>query len=36
MTIKAYDAQASHQPLESMDITQRAAGAHDVQIDVFF
>jgi alcohol dehydrogenase (NADP+) len=36
MTIKAYGAQASDQPLESMDITRRAPGGHDVQIDVAF
>jgi alcohol dehydrogenase (NADP+) len=36
MTIKAYGARASDQPLESMDITRRAPGAHDVQIDVAY
>ena len=36
MTIKAYGAQASDQPLESMDITRRAPGAHDVQIDIAY
>jgi alcohol dehydrogenase (NADP+) len=36
MTIKAYGAQASDQPLESMDITRRTPGAHDVQIDVAY
>ena len=36
MTIKAYGAHASDQPLESMDITRRAPGAHDVQIDVAY
>ena len=36
MTIKAYGAQASDQPLESMDIIRRAPGAHDVQIDVAY
>jgi uncharacterized zinc-type alcohol dehydrogenase-like protein len=36
MTIKAYGAQAADQALESMDITRRAPGAHDVQIDIAF
>lgn len=36
MTIKAFGAQASDQPLKSMDITRRAPGAHDVQIDVAY
>jgi uncharacterized zinc-type alcohol dehydrogenase-like protein len=36
MTIKAYGAQASDQPLESMDITRRAPGAQDVQIDIAY
>jgi uncharacterized zinc-type alcohol dehydrogenase-like protein len=36
MTIKAYGAQASDRPLESMDITRRAPGAHDVQIDIAY
>ena len=36
MTIKAYGAQASDQPLASIDITRRAPGAHDVQIDIAF
>ena len=36
MTIKAYGAQASDQPLESIDITRRAPGAHDVQIEIAY
>jgi uncharacterized zinc-type alcohol dehydrogenase-like protein len=36
MTVKAYGAAASDQPLESMDITRRAPGPHDVQIDIAF
>ncbi|MDX3895438.1 NAD(P)-dependent alcohol dehydrogenase [Pusillimonas sp.] len=36
MTIKAYGAQSSGQPLESLDITRRTPGAHDVQIDIAY
>ncbi len=36
MTVKAYGAHAADKPLESMDITRRAPGAHDVQIDIAF
>jgi len=36
MTVKAYGAYASDKPLESMDITRRAPGPHDVQIDIAF
>lgn len=36
MTIKAYGAHAGDRPLESMDITRRTPGAHDVQIDIAF
>ncbi len=36
MTIRAFGAQASDQPLASLDITRRAPGAHDVQIDIAF
>jgi len=36
MTIKAYGAHAADQPLESLDITRRAPGAHDVLIDIDF
>jgi NADPH:quinone reductase-like Zn-dependent oxidoreductase len=36
MAIKAYGAQVSDQPLASMDITRRAPGAHDVQIDIAY
>ena len=32
MTVKAYGAHAGTLPLEPMDITRRAPGAHDVQI----
>jgi uncharacterized zinc-type alcohol dehydrogenase-like protein len=36
MNVKAYGAHAADQPLESLDITRRAAGPHDVQIDIAF
>ena len=36
MTVKAYGANAADRPLESLDITRRAPGAHDVQIDIDF
>jgi uncharacterized zinc-type alcohol dehydrogenase-like protein len=36
MTINAYGAQASDKPLESMQITRRAPGEHDIQIDIAF
>src|SRR4051812_25947886 len=36
MTVKAYGAQAADKPLESLDITRRAPGAHDVEIDIAF
>jgi len=36
MTIKAFGAHSSDQPLEAMTITRRAPGAHDVQIDIAF
>jgi uncharacterized zinc-type alcohol dehydrogenase-like protein len=36
MTIKAYGAHAGDAPLEPIDITRRAPGAHDVQIDIAF
>ena len=36
MTIKAYGAHASDRPLESLDITRRTPGAHDVQIDIAY
>ena len=36
MTVKAYGAYASDKPLESMDITRRAPGPHDVRIDIAF
>lgn len=34
MTIKAYGAHAGDKPLEPLEITRRAVGAHDVQIDI--
>ncbi len=36
MTIKAYGALAGDLPLESLEITRRAPGPHDVQIDIAF
>ena len=36
MTTKAYGARAGDQPLEAMDITRRAPGPHDVQIDIAY
>jgi len=36
MTVKAYGANAADKPLESLDITRRAPGPHDVQIDIAF
>jgi uncharacterized zinc-type alcohol dehydrogenase-like protein len=36
MTVKAYGANAAAEPLKSMNITRRAPGAHDVQIDIAF
>ncbi|MDB5933242.1 MAG: zinc-binding dehydrogenase [Massilia sp.] len=36
MTVKAYGAQAADKPLETMEITRRAPGAHDVQIDIAY
>lgn len=36
MTVKAYGAYASDKPLESLDITRRAPGFHDVQIEIDF
>lgn len=36
MTVKAYGAYAGDLPLESLDITRRAPGAHDVQIDIAY
>lgn len=36
MTVKAFGAYAGDKPLESMNITRRAPGAHDVQIDIAF
>jgi uncharacterized zinc-type alcohol dehydrogenase-like protein len=34
MNVKAYGAHAADKPLESLDITRRAPGAHDVQIAI--
>ncbi len=36
MTTKAYGAQAADKPLESMDITRRAPGLRDVQIEIAY
>ena len=36
MTVKAYGAHAGDQPLEPLDITRRAPGAHDVQIAIAY
>ena len=36
MYIKAYGAHAGDQPLEPIDITRRAPGAHDVQIAIAY
>ena len=36
MTVKAYGANAADQPLQAMDITRRAPGARDVQIEIAF
>ncbi|MBP6019937.1 MAG: NAD(P)-dependent alcohol dehydrogenase [Burkholderiaceae bacterium] len=36
MTIKAYGAQAGDLPLVAMEITRRAPGEHDVQIDIAY
>ncbi len=36
MTIKAYGAHAANQPLESMEITRREPGPHDVRIDIAY
>lgn len=36
MTVKAYGASAATEPLQAMDISRRAPGAHDVQIDIAF
>ncbi|WP_186131212.1 NAD(P)-dependent alcohol dehydrogenase [Burkholderia gladioli] len=36
MTTKAYGAHAGDQPLQPLDISRRAPGAHDVQIDIAF
>src|SRR5256885_7322980 len=36
MTVKAYGAHAGDLPLQSLDITRRAPGAHDVQIEIAF
>ena len=36
MNVKAYGAHAGDRPLESIDITRRAPGAQDVQIDIAY
>jgi len=35
-TVKAYGARAGDRPLEPLDITRRAPGAHDVQIEIAY
>ncbi|MGN6107440.1 MAG: NAD(P)-dependent alcohol dehydrogenase [Kofleriaceae bacterium] len=36
MTVKAFGAHAANQPLEPLDITRRAPGDHDVQIEIAY
>ncbi|MCJ0826561.1 NAD(P)-dependent alcohol dehydrogenase [Luteimonas sp. 50] len=36
MTVKAYGANAADQPLQAMDITRRAPGPRDVQVEIAF
>ncbi|TLX53986.1 NAD(P)-dependent alcohol dehydrogenase [Stutzerimonas nosocomialis] len=36
MTVKAYGAHAAERPLEPIEISRRAPGAHDVQIDIAY
>lgn len=36
MTVKAYGTHAGDKPLESLDISRRSPGPHDVQIDIAF
>lgn len=36
MTVKAFGAHAGNAPLQALDISRRAPGAHDVQIDIAF
>ena len=36
MTVKAYGAYAGDKPLESLEITRRAPGPHDVQVDIAY
>ena len=36
MTVKAYGAHAADKPLEPLDITRRAPGPHDVQIEIAY
>jgi uncharacterized zinc-type alcohol dehydrogenase-like protein len=36
MNVKAYGAHSADQPLEPMNITRRAPGAHDVQIEIAY
>lgn len=36
MLVKAYGAYAADKPLESLEITRRATGAHDVQINAAY
>ncbi|BDB27872.1 hypothetical protein CTP10_R52820 [Cupriavidus sp. P-10] len=36
MVVKAYGAYAGDKPLEPMEMTRRAPGAHDVEIDIAY
>lgn len=36
MNVKAFGSYAGDQPLQTMDITRRETGAHDIQIDIAF
>ena len=36
MTVKAFGSHAAHEPLQALDITRRAPGDHDVQIDIAY
>ena len=36
VSIRAYGAHAADKPLESLDISRRAPGAHDVQIGIAY
>ncbi|WP_281352149.1 hypothetical protein [Paracoccus aestuariivivens] len=36
MVVKAYGTPAADQPLAPLNITRRAVGAHDVQIEILY